>query len=166
MRFLCSTAALAALTLTACGALTDEERAAAEIDETTEQTASAESAGEDAGAEGETAAADSDATPAGASGADSDGKSDGGSADSNAPDPSSAAPAVAGPAGNSGGAAQSAAASINFGDDSSEWANDGECDDPRFVGAAMAEVLLDEDTAKDATDCRAAFEQGLIGLRG
>jgi uncharacterized protein YdeI (BOF family) len=27
-----------------------------------------------------------------------------------------------------------AAQSINFGDDASQWSNDGECDDPRFEG--------------------------------
>ena len=53
---------------------------------------------------------------------------------------------------------------IDFGDDSSEWANDGECDDPRFEGAAMAVELLDEDIARDATDCKAAFEAGTITL--
>jgi hypothetical protein len=51
-----------------------------------------------------------------------------------------------------------------FGDDSSMWANDGECDDPRFVGQGMASVLLDEDRMHDATDCRALFESGRIAL--
>ncbi len=53
-----------------------------------------------------------------------------------------------------------------FGDDASVWANDGECDDPRFVGAGMAEVLLDEDLLHDATDCRALFGRGSISLDG
>jgi len=53
---------------------------------------------------------------------------------------------------------------VSFGDDSSEWANDDECDDPRFGGKAMADVLLDEDMFKDATDCRTAFERGKIFL--
>ena len=53
---------------------------------------------------------------------------------------------------------------IDFGDDSSEWANDGECDDPRFSGAGMAAELEDTDIGKDATDCRTAFEAGTIVL--
>ncbi|MCZ6474910.1 MAG: PPC domain-containing protein, partial [Gammaproteobacteria bacterium] len=54
---------------------------------------------------------------------------------------------------------------IQFGDDSGDWANDGECDDPRFEGERMASVLLDEDTYRDATDCEDLFSQGLIVLR-
>ena len=54
---------------------------------------------------------------------------------------------------------------IDFGDDSSQWANDGECDDPRFMGAAMAGTLRDEDMGRDATDCRTAFRSRLIYLR-
>ncbi|SEQ25854.1 hypothetical protein SAMN05428969_2440 [Devosia sp. YR412] len=53
---------------------------------------------------------------------------------------------------------------INFGDDSSEWANDGECDDPRFTGTGSADELLDADISKDATDCRAAYEAGTVTL--
>ena len=59
--------------------------------------------------------------------------------------------------------AQSADA-IDFGDDSSEWANDGECDDPRFAGDGMAGELVDADLARDATDCRTLFEAGSITL--
>lgn len=55
---------------------------------------------------------------------------------------------------------------IDFGDDNSEWANDGECDDPRFVGAGMAAELEDVDIGHDATDCRAAFEAGEVTLAG
>ncbi len=55
---------------------------------------------------------------------------------------------------------------IDFGDDSSEWANDGECDDGRFIGPGMTEtVLLDEDAGHDATDCRTAYEKGDIRLK-
>ena len=54
----------------------------------------------------------------------------------------------------------------SFGDDSSDWATDGECDDPRFVGPGMTRGrLLDEDAHADATDCRAAFEDGRVRLR-
>ncbi len=55
---------------------------------------------------------------------------------------------------------------VNFGNNSSDWANDGECDDPRFVGANMASTLLDEDMGADAVDCRALFVTGSISLRG
>ena len=66
-----------------------------------------------------------------------------------------------------GGSAVAAtpATEIDFGDDSSEWAKDGECDDPRFVGAGTAEELVDADRMKDATDCRAAYEAGTVTLK-
>ena len=54
----------------------------------------------------------------------------------------------------------------NFGDDASQWANDHECDDPRFQGEGSATTLLEEDRGHDATDCRALFEVGRIALRG
>lgn len=58
-----------------------------------------------------------------------------------------------------------AAAQIDFGRDSSEWANDGECDDPRFKGPGMTSTtLLDSDILGDATDCRTAFEAGKLSL--
>ncbi|MBB4052481.1 hypothetical protein GGR20_002124 [Devosia subaequoris] len=53
---------------------------------------------------------------------------------------------------------------IDFGDDSSEWANDGECDDPRFAGTGMAVELEDRDVARDATDCRTLYDAGSITL--
>ena len=56
---------------------------------------------------------------------------------------------------------------INFGDDSSEWANDGECDDARFTGPALTSTpLLEEDVLADATDCRIGFEAGDLKLLG
>ncbi len=54
---------------------------------------------------------------------------------------------------------------IDFGDDSSEWANDGECDDPRFQGEGVASILIDADLYRDATDCRDLYDRGLIDLR-
>lgn len=49
----------------------------------------------------------------------------------------------------------------DFGDDASEWSNDDECDDSRFVGPGMTNTkLLDEDIGHDATDCRAGWESG------
>jgi hypothetical protein len=53
---------------------------------------------------------------------------------------------------------------VEFGDDRSEWANDGECDDPRFSGSGSAETLLDEDAYHDATDCRTLYQSGQIQL--
>ncbi len=65
---------------------------------------------------------------------------------------------------NPGSAA--AAASVDFGDDASDWSNDNECDDPRFEGPGMtATPLLDEDIGHDASDCRAAFVRGDLQLR-
>lgn len=59
-----------------------------------------------------------------------------------------------------------AAEAPDFGDDASDWARDGECDDPRFVGPGMtATLLLPADMRHDATDCRAAWEAGQIELR-
>ncbi len=60
--------------------------------------------------------------------------------------------------------AQSSLATVDFGDDESPWANDQECDDPRFVGVGMAASLLDSDTLHDATDCRNLFIAGSISL--
>ena len=54
----------------------------------------------------------------------------------------------------------------DFGDDDSEWANDGECDDPRFVGPGMTSTpLLREDMYHDAADCQTAWDAGEIELR-
>ncbi|MCJ8189872.1 hypothetical protein [Sphingomicrobium aestuariivivum] len=50
----------------------------------------------------------------------------------------------------------------DFGDDSSTWANDGECDDPRFRGTGMASTLSDDDNGRDATDCSTLLEAGKI----
>ena len=57
-------------------------------------------------------------------------------------------------------------APIEFGDDSGEWANDGECHDPRFEGDGMSPALLGEDLGRDATDCRKLFEAGRIRVKG
>lgn len=52
-----------------------------------------------------------------------------------------------------------------WGDDSSQWANDGDCDDPRFDGPWAHSVLLPEDAMRDATDCRQRYERGEVYLR-
>ena len=63
-------------------------------------------------------------------------------------------------------AATAAASQVDFGDDSGTWANDDECDDPRFEGRGMTDtVLLDDDIRHDATDCREAYERGELTLR-
>jgi hypothetical protein len=56
-------------------------------------------------------------------------------------------------------------AQLDFGDDSSRYANDGECDDPRFEGPGAADELLESDRGHDATDCRERYEAGEITLR-
>lgn len=57
-----------------------------------------------------------------------------------------------------------AAQSVNFGNDTSEWAKDGECDDRRFRGTAMAKGLDRDDIGKDAADCRAGFDKGQLTI--
>ena len=54
---------------------------------------------------------------------------------------------------------------IDFGDDSSDWSNDGECDDMRFEGRGSANSVVPDDTGKDANDCRALCELSVIFLR-
>ncbi len=66
--------------------------------------------------------------------------------------------------GGPGSAPPPADAAIDFGDDSGEWAGDGECDDPRFQGRGVADELVEADLLKDATDCREAFEAGTVTI--
>lgn len=54
---------------------------------------------------------------------------------------------------------------INFGDNSSAWSNDGECDDPRFQGSGMARSLVDDDVRSDANDCVRLYDAGQIEKR-
>lgn len=55
----------------------------------------------------------------------------------------------------------------DFGDDEGEWAEDGECDDPRFRGHGMTDTtLIEEDVLHDATDCQAAWDEGELKLIG
>ena len=54
----------------------------------------------------------------------------------------------------------------DFGDDSGNYTNDDECDDPRFIGAGMtATTLIEDDVRADATDCREAWERGDLTWR-
>ena len=56
---------------------------------------------------------------------------------------------------------------FSFGDDRGDYANDGECDDPRFDGPGMTgTTLLSDDVLHDASDCRAAFKADRLTLRG
>ena len=48
-------------------------------------------------------------------------------------------------------------ANVWFGDDNSKRAFNVECDDPRFEGVGMAEILHREYVGRDATDCAGAF---------
>ena len=51
---------------------------------------------------------------------------------------------------------------VDYGDDSGQWTNDGECDDRRFVGQGMAQSLAWLDVGRDATDCQGLAESGAI----
>lgn len=55
---------------------------------------------------------------------------------------------------------------VDFGDDTSWWTRDRECDDPRFEGRYVGDTLLQEDRGHDASDCRELYEAGLIRLFG
>ena len=55
-------------------------------------------------------------------------------------------------------------ADIDFGTDASEFARDGECDDARFQGDGMSEVILTDEIGRDASDCRAAMASGRVAI--
>lgn len=87
-----------------------------------------------------------------------------GGGDSATPDKDAKPAALAGAVGT---ATPAVAAGPNFGDDNGAFAKDGECDDMRFAGAGMTSTqLLDSDIRHDATDCRAAFNQGRLTFKG
>ncbi|MCK2184067.1 hypothetical protein [Halomonas getboli] len=54
---------------------------------------------------------------------------------------------------------------IEWGDNTSRWANDGECDDPRFAGPGVHSLNVDEDRYHDANDCRSLYDQGQVYLK-
>ena len=56
--------------------------------------------------------------------------------------------------------------SIEFGDDTGDWARDGECDDVRFEGDGTAAFMLADDRGRDASDCRQLYDEGLVRLFG
>lgn len=59
-------------------------------------------------------------------------------------------------------AAPLGAQDIDYGDDSSDWARDGECDDRRFAGPGMAGSLGWRNTGRDATDCSRLLASGKV----
>lgn len=54
---------------------------------------------------------------------------------------------------------------IAWGNNSSEWANDGDCDDPRFDGPWAHSILFPGDAMRDANDCRQLYAEGKVFLR-
>ena len=56
-------------------------------------------------------------------------------------------------------------AGLDFGDDTGEWARDGECDDPSFEGPGMGATDSEGHLLSDAHDCRDAFATGIVRLR-
>jgi len=63
-----------------------------------------------------------------------------------------------------GSALPAAAQQIDFGDNSSDFANDNECDDPRFAGDGMAHSYAEENLGRDAADCSRLFDLGQVRL--
>ena len=61
-------------------------------------------------------------------------------------------------------AAQDPTIEPDFGDNSSSWTHDDECDDPRFIGKGMAIGLVTNNIGRDASDCRKAFRRETIRL--
>ncbi len=62
-------------------------------------------------------------------------------------------------------AEQTVCSAIDFGDDSSEYANDGTCDDNRFEGRGSASLITSGYEGRDATDCSRMCDYGLIFVR-
>ena len=58
-----------------------------------------------------------------------------------------------------------AAEVVDFGDDTGDYAQDGECDDPRFQGPGMGLTGSESHRGRDATDCRQLFDSGRVSLK-
>ena len=58
-----------------------------------------------------------------------------------------------------------AGTSLDFGDDSGRWPDDGECDDARFAGLGSSSYTGIDSVRGDASDCRQLFNSGRIRLR-
>jgi len=54
---------------------------------------------------------------------------------------------------------------IDFGNDNGEYPMDGECDDRRFEGPAVARILSPDNVKGDATDCSRLCSFGVISVR-
>ena len=54
---------------------------------------------------------------------------------------------------------------IDFGDDTSEYARDGTCDDKRFEGRGAASLISSGYEGQDATDCSRLCDYGMIFVR-
>ena len=54
---------------------------------------------------------------------------------------------------------------IDFGDDGGAYPQDGECDDMRFEGPAVALQLVPDNIGGDASDCARLCAYGIIALR-
>ena len=52
--------------------------------------------------------------------------------------------------------------SVRYGNNSSDWAHDGQCDDPRFTGPGVDSILNFDDQLSDASDCRALCDAGEV----
>ncbi len=55
---------------------------------------------------------------------------------------------------------------IDFGDDSGNYSNDSECDDPRFEGPGAYPGSLEDEAFRDASDCRMLFDSGQVQFVG
>ena len=51
---------------------------------------------------------------------------------------------------------------LDFGDDSGDYALDGECDDNRFSGDGRSMLTTNSQIKKDASDCIAAYQEGRL----
>ena len=49
---------------------------------------------------------------------------------------------------------------VEFGDDASNWARNGECNDPRFEGGGVESFTHPDERGHDATDCRRLYRAG------
>ena len=52
--------------------------------------------------------------------------------------------------------------SVEFGHDSSDYANDLTCDDPRFLSFTAPGITVPQNVGKDATDCKQACSLSLL----
>jgi len=53
---------------------------------------------------------------------------------------------------------------VELGDDSGRWPDDGQCDDPRFIGEGMSPSPDHPEIEKDRSDCSYGFQVGELTL--